>query len=145
MGEVGIVEEGLEDLELVGIDGALHDVLAEAPGPGDQHELVEARFGVDGEHHARGRQVRAHHLLHPDRQRHLLVVEALEVAVGDRPVGEERGVAAAAGGQQRLGADHVQEGLLLAGEAGVGRSSAVALERTATESSVLPVRSDNSR
>jgi hypothetical protein len=49
---VGIVEKRLEDLVFVGVDGALHDVLAQAPGGIDQHDLVEAGFGVDGEHHA---------------------------------------------------------------------------------------------
>jgi hypothetical protein len=119
--KIRVVEERLEDLELVGVHGALHDVLSKTPCPGDQHELVEARLGIDGEHHARGRHVGTHHLLDPDRQGHLKMIEAVEVAIGDRPVGEKRGIAAPAGGHQRLGAHDVQERLLLAGEAGVGQ------------------------
>ena len=56
--------------------------------------------------------------MHADRERHLEVVEALVDAVGDGAVGEQRGVAAPHRVEQhRLAAD-VQEGLVLAGEAG---------------------------
>jgi hypothetical protein len=37
------------DVELVRIDLALYDVLAEAPGPGDEDHVAEAGFGVEGE------------------------------------------------------------------------------------------------
>ena len=45
----------------------------------------------------------------------------LRLAVADRAVGEERGVAAAAGVEQVALAAHVEEGLLLAGEARLGQ------------------------
>ena len=68
-----------------------------------------------------GGQVRAHHALHADRQGDLEVVEALVDAIGDRPVGEQRGEAALAGVEQDLAALDVQIRFLLAGEAGVGQ------------------------
>mgnify|MGYP003694494459 CR=1 FL=1 len=40
----------LVDVELVGVDRALHHHLAQAPGRGDEHDVAEARFGVHGEH-----------------------------------------------------------------------------------------------
>ncbi len=42
-------EPGLGDVELVGIDGALHQQLAEPVARCDEDDVVEARFGVDGE------------------------------------------------------------------------------------------------
>jgi len=62
----GLVEQRLEDLVFVGVDGALDDVLAQAPGAVDQHDLVEASLRVDRKHHPRPRQVRADHLLNAD-------------------------------------------------------------------------------
>jgi hypothetical protein len=119
--EAGFVQQRLEHLVFVGVHGALNDVLAQAPGGIDQHHLVEAGFGVDGEHHAGAADVGADHQLHADRQRHLVVVEALDLAVGDRPVGEQRGVAAPAGRQQRRFAADIEIGFLLAGETRVGQ------------------------
>ena len=116
-----LVEQRLEHLIFVGIDGALHDVLAKAPGGVDQHDLVEAGLGVDREHHAGAAEIGAHHVLHADRQRDLHVVEALGLAVADGAVGEQRGVAAPAGIEQRGLAADVEKGLLLAGKAGVGQ------------------------
>src|SRR3546814_11436649 len=49
------------------------------------------------------------------------MVEALGLAVADRPVGEERRIAAAACVKQRSPAPDVQKRLLLAGKAGVGQ------------------------
>src|SRR3546814_10587326 len=49
------------------------------------------------------------------------MVEALGLAVADRPVGEERRIAAAACVKQRPPAPDVQKRLLLAGKAGVGQ------------------------
>jgi hypothetical protein len=100
IGQPGFVQQRLEHLVLVGIDRALHDVLAQPPGGIDDHHLVEAGLGVDGEHHPGAADVGAHHHLHADRQRHLQVVEALGLAVADGAVGEERGIAAPAGVEQ---------------------------------------------
>ena len=74
----------LVDVELVGVDGALHDRLAEAVGARDEHRVIEARLGVEGEHHARGPDVGAHHALHSGREGDVVVVEAVVHAVGDR-------------------------------------------------------------
>ena len=117
--ETRLGEQRLEDLVFVGIDRALHDVLAEAPGGVDQHDLGEAGLGVDREHDAGAAQVGAHHLAARRRERDLHVVEALGLAVADGAVGEQRGVAAPAGVEQGLFAADVEEGLLLAGEARV--------------------------
>ena len=92
--------------------------------PRPQAALITAapgkpRLGIDGEHHPGAADVGAHHPLDADRERDLQVVEALDLAVADGPVGEQRGVAAAAGVQQFPLARDVQEGLLLPGEARV--------------------------
>ncbi len=108
---------GLVDVELVHVDRTLDHVLADAPGTGDEHRVLEAGLGVDREHHARACEVRADHLLHADREGDLEVVEALVDPVGDRPVGEQRGLAAAHGIQQQCRPAHVQVALVLAGEA----------------------------
>ncbi len=120
-GERGVGEERLEDLILVGIDGALHDVFAEPPGGVDDHDLVEARLGVDREHDAGAGEIRAHHVLDADRQRDFLVIEALGLPIGDGAVGEQRSVAALAGVEQRGRAANIQERFLLAGKARVGQ------------------------
>ncbi len=52
----------------------------------DEHDLVEARLGVEREHHARGTEVAAHHPLDAGRQRDVLVRESLVDAIGDRAV-----------------------------------------------------------
>ena len=56
--------------------------------------------------------------MHADRERDLEVVEALVDAVGDGAVGEQRGEAAPDRVEQHGLAADVQEGLVLAGEAG---------------------------
>ena len=57
--------------------------------------------------------------MHPDGQGDLGVAEPFEHAVGDRPVGEERGIAATAGVKQGSLAPDVQIGFLLTGETGI--------------------------
>jgi len=112
-------ERRLVHHQLVRIDGALHDVLAQTVRRVDEDDVPEPRFGVQGEHHARGGDVGTHHLHHTDRQADLEVVEALVDPVVDGAIGEQTGKAATTGVQQALLAADVQEGLLLAGEAGV--------------------------
>jgi hypothetical protein len=85
----GVVEERLEDDVLVGVDDALHDRLAEAPRRADHHDIRKAAVGVDREHHAGAAGIRAHHALHADRERDIQLVDVVEVAVADRPVGEQ--------------------------------------------------------
>ena len=105
------------DIELVRVDLALHDVLAEPVGAGDEHDVAKAGFGVEREDHAARREIGAHHLHHADRQRDLEMVEAVVDAVDDRAIGEERGEAAPAGFEQLGFAAHVEKALMLTGEA----------------------------
>ena len=105
---------------LSGIDGALDDGFAQAPGGADDGDAGKAGVSVSMENITPGgAEVGAHHPLHADRERDLQVVEALDLAVADGPVGEQGGVAAAAGVQELPLARDVQEGLLLPGEARV--------------------------
>ena len=106
---MALPEGRLVDVELVGIDLALHDVLAQPVGAGDEHHVAKARLGVEGEDHAAGCQVGAHHLHHADRQSDLEMVEAVVDAVDDGAVGEHRGEAAPARLEQVAGAADVQD------------------------------------
>ena len=65
--------------------------------------------------------VGADHLLHAHRQGDRGVIEALILPVADGPIGEQRGEAALAGGEQLLRAADVEERLLLPGEARPGQ------------------------
>ena len=112
---------GLVDVELVGVHGALDHRLAQAVGRGHEHRVVEAGLGVHREHHAGRADVGADHLLHAGRQRDRVVVEVVVHAVGDRAVVVERGEHLADRLQHAVDALDVQEGLLLAGERGVGQ------------------------
>ena len=114
-------QQRLEHLVLIGIDGALHHVLAEPPGGIDEYDPVEPRLGVDREHDAGPAQIRTDHELHPDRERDFHVIEALDLPVADGAVGEERGVAAPASVEQHRFAANVEVALLLAGEARLGQ------------------------
>jgi hypothetical protein len=109
-------QRSLVDPELVGIDTSLDDRLPEPPGARHQDDLAEAGLGVEGEDHTGSPGVAAHHLLHAHRERDVPVGEAALGAVDDGAVGEERGHAAADGGQQGLVAVDVQVGVLLARE-----------------------------
>jgi hypothetical protein len=61
------------------------------------------------------------------------MVEAVVLAIRDRPVGEQRREAATPRRDDLVLAAHVQEGSCCPAKLASGRSSAVALERTATE------------
>ena len=119
--ELRLIEQRLENLIFVWIDGALHDVLTQAPGGIDQHHILEAGLGVDREHHASPAEIGADHALHADRQRHFQMIETLGLAIADGAVGEQRGIAAPASIEQRRVASNIEKGLLLAGKAGVGQ------------------------
>ncbi len=112
---------GLVDVELVRIDRALHDRFAEAVGGGDEHHVAESGIGVEREHHAARAEVAAHHVLHAHREGHLAVIEALVHAIGDGAIVEQRGVDLVHRREQAVAAAHVEEGLLLAGERGLGQ------------------------
>ena len=114
---VSLPESRFVDVELVGIDLALHDVFAETPGPGDENHITEAGFGVEGEDDPARREIGAHHLHHPDRQGDLEMVEAVVDAIDDGAVGEDRRKAAPAGFDHVGLAAHIQKALMLTGEA----------------------------
>ena len=116
-GEIG----RLVDVELVGVDGALNHVLAEAVGARHEDGVAKARLGVEGEHHTRRGDVGAHHLHHADRQRDLEVVEALVDSVVDRAIGEKTCETTAARVEQALVTLDVEVRILLAGEARRGQ------------------------
>ena len=80
---------GLVHIKLVGIHRALHHVFPQPPSAGDEHHVWVTRLGVDGEHDAAGREVAAHHLHHPHRERDLEMIKALVRAVRNGPVGEQ--------------------------------------------------------
>ena len=87
----------LEDIELVGIDGALHDVLAEPIGAGDEDDVLEAGFGVDREDDAGGGEIGANHLHDADGVEDLEMVETIVDAIADRAIGEQAREAVAHG------------------------------------------------
>ncbi len=109
----------LEHVELVRVDRALHHRLAQAVAGGDEDDVLEARFGVDREHHARRAAVRAHHALDAGGERHHVVGEALVHAVGDSAVVVQRGEHVLDLVEHVIDAGDVEVALLLAGERGV--------------------------
>ena len=89
-------------------------------GAGVDHRLPPpAGHRVGGEQHPRGGRV--HHPLHHHREPDLPVVDAGRGAVGDRPIRPQRRPAPADRLDDPVRPDHVQIGVLLAGEAGVGQ------------------------
>ena len=116
-----VVEERLEHPIAVGVDHARHDGLAQPPGGVDQHVVGKAALRVDGEDHPGRTGVGPDHLLDADRQCDVQVIEAVLGPVGDRPVAEQRDDAAVVRRDHRIGAAHVEEALLLPGEAGLGQ------------------------
>jgi hypothetical protein len=66
-GEPRVVEEGLEDDVLIGIDHALHHALAEPERRIDHDRAREAGVGVEREHHAGAAEVGADHALDAHR------------------------------------------------------------------------------
>ncbi len=57
----------LVHVEFVGVDGALHDRLAQTVGTGDEHHIAETGLGVEGEHDTGRTGFGAHHALHTRR------------------------------------------------------------------------------
>ena len=112
-------QSGLEDQPFIRIHRTLHHRLTQPVGGGEEHRIAKAGLGIDTEHHPRAGPICHHHALHPDREGHLEIVEALELAVGEGPVGEQRGIAAAAGLKQVRFPLDMQKGFLLACETGI--------------------------
>ena len=80
-GEVRLVHT-----EFIRVHAALHDRFAKTVRRRDQHDLIEARLGVQREHHARRTGIAAHHALDADRQRDVLMRKSVVHAIGDRAV-----------------------------------------------------------
>ena len=103
------------DDDVVGVHRAGHDRLAQ-PGAGVDHRAGPSPGDrVGGEQHAG--DLRGDHPLHNDRELYEAVVDPRVAAVADRTVGPERCPAAADRVEQGVGADHVEVGVLLTGEA----------------------------
>ena len=109
-------QHGFVDIKLIRIDGALNHRLTQAIAGGNKNHVRKARFGIDGEHHARGAQVRAHHALNARTERHVLVGKAFVHPVADGAVVVQRSKYLADFVQHIVDADHVQKGFLLAGK-----------------------------
>ena len=107
---------GLVDVELVRVDRALDHHLAQAVAGGDEDHVAEAGLGVQGEQHARGAHVRAHHQLHAGGQEHVLVLEAVVHPIGDGAVVVEAGEDFLDLEDDVVLAGDVEEGLLLPGK-----------------------------
>ena len=112
-------EHGLVHIKLIRIDGALHHRLAQAVAGSDEHHILKARLGVDGEHDPGRAQVRAHHALNTGAQGHVLVGKALVNPVADGTVVVQRGKNFTDFVQDFFNACHVQKSLLLPGKGGV--------------------------
>ena len=108
-------------VELVGVDLALDHRLAEPPRRGDQHDVLEARLGVDGEGDATRTDVASDHALDSGRERDVFVRESLVCAVGDRAIVEQRRKHLPDGVHHRVFTAHVEQRLLLPRERGFGQ------------------------
>src|SRR5215204_23118 len=115
---VALFERGLVNVEAIRDDTALDDVLAKPPRRSYEHDVWEARLGVQGEDDAGGGQVRADHLLDTDREGYLKVVEAHVLAVADGARGKEAREAPLDRLYELCFSPNVKETLLLAREAG---------------------------
>ena len=111
----------LVDVEFVRIHRALDHRLTQAVARCHEHRVTETGFGVHREQHAGCAFVRAHHALDTGGQRHLRVLEALMIAIGDGAVIEQRGEDFLHRQQHVVHAVDVEEGFLLAGERSVGK------------------------
>ena len=114
-------ERRLVDVELIRIDRALDDHLAETIAAGDKHRITEPGFGIEGEQDAGGTDIRAHHELHARRQRYILVLETVVHAVGDRAIVVQRGEDFLECVDDVIGTADIEEGFLLAGKRGIGQ------------------------
>lgn len=82
---------------LVRGDCPLHNILAQPPGSIDQDHLLKAAVWIEREKDSSTANVRTNHALYSNRQGDTDLVEAHGLPVADRPVSEERRIAALAG------------------------------------------------
>ncbi len=107
-------ERRLVDVELIGIDGTLHDILAQAVDASDEHDVAEPGFCIEREHNTARSAVGSDHLHDSDRERDLEVIKSIVDSIGDGPIGEDRSEAVPAGFEQLISAADVQETFVLA-------------------------------
>ena len=112
--KTAIPERRFVDVELVRIDGTLHDGLAESVGRGYEYCVAKAGFGIECEYDARGTHVASHHRLYTGRECDLAVIEALMDAISDGAVIEQRCEHHVYRRNHVLEAAYVEKGLLLA-------------------------------
>src|SRR5690606_37275861 len=111
----------LEHVELVGVDGALHDRFAQAVRRGNENHVFEARLGVDGEHDAGTALVGAHHALHTRRQGHFGMRVAFVHAIRNGAVVVQRCEHVADFLEHFVDAHHVEIRFLLPRERRIGK------------------------
>ncbi len=120
-GVLAVAERRLVDIELVRIDRALHDGLAEAVRRGDEYRVAKTGLGVECKDHARRAHVAANHGLHAHRKSNLAVIESLMYPVCDCAVIEERSEYLMQGVIEVVESAHIEEGFLLACERRIGQ------------------------
>ena len=108
------------DVKLVGIDGALNDVFAEAIDAGDENHVGKAGFSIEREDDAAGGAIGSHHLHYADGQRDSEMIESIVDPIRNGAVGEDRREAPTTRFKKRVGAAHVEEAFMLAGKARIG-------------------------
>src|SRR5690606_1568111 len=75
------LQRGLEDDPFIGRRHALNNGFAKSPGSVNDDRIAKSALGVEREHNARTRKVRADHRLNSDRKSNVEVVESLCRAV----------------------------------------------------------------
>ena len=82
-------ERWLVHIEFIRVYRALHHHFTQSKAGSDEDGITETTFGIQGEHHATGADIRTHHFLHTGRKRHLRVIKSLVYPVGNGPVIEQ--------------------------------------------------------
>ena len=113
-------EHRLVDVELVRIDRPLHHQFAQPPGRSDEDDVAEARFRIEGEHHAARAPVAAHHALYRSRDGDRAVLETLVGPVGDGAIVVQGGKDVPDRRHDLVGAADIEKGLLLACKGSIG-------------------------
>ena len=94
---MALPEGRLVHVEFIGIDNALHNVLAQSVDAGNENHVAKAGLGIQGEDHAAGGTVGPDHLHDTDRERHFEMVESVIDSIRDGAISEDGGEAVPAG------------------------------------------------
>merc|ERR1719265_1992699 len=144
-GRLALFERWLEDVELVRVDSASNNGLAEAPSASHKDNVTIAALGVQREGNTSRGRLAANHPLAGGAKLHLIVLEAAVVAIGDGAVGEKGCEHEVHMVTDILVAAHVQVRLLLASEGSIrqifscGRRSDSPSEVVVASSDALPL------